>query len=506
MAHTGLAHLAAVLGAGGSAAVLLAWGRRTTLVAGFAVLVAAEACLAVAIVPGHDLRRFESVKVAGALGVAAIVVAGVVALLVRRPALTAPLLLLAAPFRISVHLGSQHAFLLLPLYGMLAAAALAFLYRILRGTTLVPIPRLLALAAATFVGLDSVSLLWSKDVQQGSIELLFFLFPFAALVAVVAGSPFPRLRTLAATLVGLTSLFALIGLYERATRTLIYAPSLEVENTYTSYFRVSAVFKDPSLYGRYLAVGIAVVLVAHLFASLRLDVTVAILALLSAGLWFSYSQSSMVAIFIVTIALGFVAGNRSTRRAILVAGAVIVLAAGAFVAVKEHHSSARKLTSDRSRLISVTWTVFRHHPLVGVGVGAQPLASHEEAARRSITTRDKSHTTPLTVAAELGILGLAAYAFFLLSAYGVLRAAERRERAAGLGLAAVFVVLVVHSLFYAGFFEDPLTWGSLAVAASLLARARAGPSLTDALRPTTAGGDGTLGPIREPTSRDPART
>jgi hypothetical protein len=35
----------------------------------------------------------------------------------------------------------------------------------------------------------------------------------------------------------------------------------------------------------------------------------------------------------------------------------------------------------------------------------------------------------------------------------------------GLGAAAVFLALFVHSLFYSGFFEDPIVWGVMALAA-----------------------------------------
>ncbi|MGH3110655.1 MAG: hypothetical protein ACRDQT_07035, partial [Gaiellaceae bacterium] len=37
------------------------------------------------------------------------------------------------------------------------------------------------------------------------------------------------------------------------------------------------------------------------------------------------------------------------------------------------------------------------------------------------------------------------------------------------GLAAVFLALVVHSLLYAGFFEDPLTWGVFGLVAAGIA-------------------------------------
>jgi len=402
----------------------------------------------------------------------------------RRPALMPIALLLAAPFRIPVNLGSQHAFLLLPFYGVLAAAALAFCWRLVRAEPR-GITRLLAGPVAAFIGLSALSLLWSRDLQQGSIELVFFLFPFAALFAIVARAPFPRWlpRGLGTTLVGLTLAFAFIGLYERATHTLLYAPSLEVENAFTSYFRVSSVFKDPSLFGRYLALGIAIVTAAYLLDRLRLRIAVAVVVIEFAALWFSYSQSSMVTIFVVVAALAVVVGSPAMRRTVLAVSAAIVLAAAGAVAVHARKDSARKFTSDRSRLVAVTWRVFRNHPLAGVGVGGQPKASREEAARRLEASRNRSHTTPLTVAAELGVIGILVYLVFLSGAARALFSLAGRSRALAIGLAAVFLTLVVHSLFYAGFFEDPITWGVLALAAAALA--------TDPARDETGHGTGT---------------
>jgi O-antigen ligase len=157
----------------------------------------------------------------------------------------------------------------------------------------------------------------------------------------------------------------------------------------------------------------------------------------------------------------------------LVAAAAAVLAAAAVVAIHVRNDSARKFTSDRSRLVTVTWKVFRNHPLAGVGVGAQPKASREEAARRVAASRNRSHTTPLTVAAELGLLGILVYVALLAGAAKALLAVAGRHRALGLGLAAVFLTLLVHSLFYAGFFEDPITWGVLAAALAALASSHA---------------------------------
>jgi O-antigen ligase len=179
----------------------------------------------------------------------------------------------------------------------------------------------------------------------------------------------------------------------------------------------------------------------------------------------------MVTIFAVVTALALAAGSQGMRRVVLVAAAVFVLAAAAVVADHVRNDSAQMFTSDRSRLVSVTWKVFRNHPLVGVGVGGQPEASRDEAAQHLEASRNRSHTTPLTVAAELGLLGVAAYLAFLAAAARALFAVVARDRALGLGLAAVFLSLLIHSFFYAGFFEDPITWGVLAVAVAALMRA-----------------------------------
>jgi O-antigen ligase len=129
------------------------------------------------------------------------------------------------------------------------------------------------------------------------------------------------------------------------------------------------------------------------------------------------------------------------------------------------NDSARQATSGRTRLARVTWVVFTNHPLAGVGIGGQPQASKDEANTQLSANRDRSHTTPLTVAAELGIIGLLAYVALLAGATRLLFLLTGLNRALGLGAAAVFLALFVHSLFYSGFFEDPIVWGVMALAA-----------------------------------------
>lgn len=482
MAHETLAEIAALLGAGGTAAVLLA-ARRLPLAAGFGLLAAAEAMLAVALIPARDLEQLTAPARLAALALALVVVVALGAGLVRLPTLVPLVVLLAAPFRLPVDLGSQHAFLLLPLYGVLASASLALLYRAVRDRQAPPIPRPLALPAAAFIAFDAASLLWARDPAQGSIELLFFIFPFSALVAVVARAPYPAWlpRALAVTLVGLACAFAVIGLYQAWTRTLLFAQDLRVANAYTSYFRVTSVFKDPSIYGRHLVLAISVLVVLLWLGRVRFAVAAPIVALLFAGLYVSYSQSSMVVLFATALLVTLVLADRRSRRLVLVAALVAAVAGGAVAASTAEKASIRKATSGRSRLVSITTTVIVNHPLVGVGVGSQPLASREETGRGR-GAKSASHTTPLTVAAELGAVGAALYLAFLAGAGRLLLLAYRRHGPPAVGLAAAFLVLLLHSLFYSGFFEDPLTWGVLGVAAASLAV----PSARAASKPAEA--------------------
>ena len=59
-------------------------------------------------------------------------------------------------------------------------------------------------------------------------------------------------------------MYALVGAYQWGTRDVFWNPGVIVSNTYAPFFRVNSVFWDPSVYGRYLAVGMVVALAAYL--------------------------------------------------------------------------------------------------------------------------------------------------------------------------------------------------------------------------------------------------
>jgi O-Antigen ligase len=473
--HTAAAQVVALLGALGAVLVVLPRGRTLPLL-GFALLGVGTAGLGWALVGDDDVELLFTEPLGLAVVAAGALAAGVGAIpFVRYPAAIPVALLAVAPFRIPVELGEEEAFLLLPLYLVIAAVVLSLAYRMLRGERPQSPPFFLALPLAAFVAFLGVSYLWTWDERAGAIALAFFVFPFTAGFGVIARTAIAAWlpRALLATLVAQGALFATIGIWQAQTRTLFFARDVEVANAYTSFFRVTSLFKDPSLYGRYLIVPIAVLLVAILVRQgrpLEWAAGAGVAAFLFWGLFYSYSQSSFVALFVVTFAVALVGVGRRLRILLLAAALVATLAAGAFAAEAVNGRSAKDVTSGRSRLVDVTVDAFQARPVWGVGVGGQPRASAQESGRGS-PSRNVSHTTPLTVLAEVGVAGFALYAWLLGAAAWAIYLVFRGNRTFGVGLGAVFLVLVVHSLLYAGFFEDPLTWGVFGLSAAGIAAA-----------------------------------
>jgi O-Antigen ligase len=473
MERVELAQAVALVGAI-AAPLLLAARTRLAFAVGLTGLVAAEVGLAFALVP-DQIEAFTSSAPRLAASLVGLLALGALAVLfVRVPELAPAALLLVSGVRVPLTVRGEEAFLLVPLYAVLAASAFALAYRLLRGEGVRPIPLFLSLPAGAYVAVAGLSLLWSDDPREGTIELFFFLFPCTILVAVIAQARLTSLvcRSLAAVLIGSATIAAAIGISQQWTHTLFFADDLQTSNAFTSFYRVSAFFSDPSVYGRYVALGIVVLFVLLWLGRIRPALGLPVLAVLCAGLYFSYSQSSFVALFVAVLVVMLVAGDGRARRAGAATAAVVVLVgAGAMIAAVQG-DSVRQVTSDRWGLASRTAPIFYDHPVVGVGIGAQPLASSTLEGARPRETRNVSHTTPLTVAAELGILGLAAYLAFLVGAARGSVLVLRQDPALGLSLLGSLVLLIVHSLAYSGFFEDPFIWFVVGFAAASLATAQ----------------------------------
>jgi O-antigen ligase len=411
----------------------------------------------------QPLRDHPSLAAAGAAG--AIIALAVLALLFdRRPGWLPVAAAATLPFRVPIASGGATANLLVPLYLVVAAGALAYAVPRLAGRERAeggrrPGPLEWALAA-------SVALYGIQDFGHALENVVFFYVPFALLFALVARVAWtPRLaRVCLGALVVLALALVGVGFVEYATRHLFLNPKVIASNQLEDYFRVNSLFFDPNIYGRFLALVMLLLAAWLLWARRQREVLAGalLLAVLWGGLVLTFSQSSFTALLVGLAILG--AMRWSVRWALaLSAGALVV--AVAFVALAPgvvhldlgNSRSADKATSGRYDLIKGGLKLFKDAPLVGQGSGsfAREYRRAEHVSPERATSA--SHTIPVTVAAEQGVIGLIAYLALLAAALARLFRGARTvpERAA---VAAAFVALVAHSMMYAAFLEDPLTW------------------------------------------------
>jgi hypothetical protein len=470
-----LARAGGPIGCAGLALLLVATRRDLRLVGLGATTLGALLLLAYLAPTGHR----PLLAAAGVVGLLAAV--GGAWLFLRWPWLIALAALACVPARIPVKLGSDSANLLIPLYAVVVAAALAFAYRLLRGDERSRELGPLAWPLAAFVAWSGLSLAWSEDLRQGAITLLFFFLPFGLLAIVLARLPWSR-RWLEGVygLLGLMAVvFAFVGLYQWANRDVFWNPKVIVANAYAPsgfFYRVNSVFYDPSIYGRFLVLAILASLVIVLYSKRpRIAVSlVVVIAVTWVGLFFSFSQSSFVALVCGVLAAAAFAWRRRAVAATVLAGALL-LAIGVSAPSLAAPSGLNKASSGRYKLITNGIRIALSHPVQGVGIGGFKRAYAKRFHLKGKEPKKAaSHDTPVTVAAETGVPGLALLGWLfvggMLAAWRGVSSSFRGQTRLILGL--LFGAIAVHSLFYNAFFEDPMMWGLLGLIALVVATTR----------------------------------
>jgi hypothetical protein len=456
----GLARIAAPIACIGLAILLMARTRQNRIAGlcyagvGAALLVASLA---------SSLTLPSPLKIVAAVVALVLFILGLAWVFRREPWLVAYLTLAALPFRIHV-LDKQ---LLVPLYAVAAAAGLNLLLELVRGDGRSREFGRATKPLALYLVWVGLSMLWTVDVKNGAIDVAAFYLPFSIVALAVARLPWNtlRLKILYLELAALAVIFSCVGFYQYETRHIFQNAKLSVGNSYESLFRVNSVFFDPSIYGRFLVVAIVATAVLIVRAkSLRIALAALAFVIVAwLGLLVSFSQSSFSALFVAVFCLCAFLWRWKAVAVLVVA--IFALAAGSLAAPQRLHSlrhhgvtEINSLTSGRGSLIYQGLRIAKRHPVYGVGLGGFS-ASYSKLTHRS-DTQSASHNTPVTVAAEGGVIGLALFAWLVI-AFG-LTAFRRIDRtlAGTLGLAAglVLVAIFAHANAYNDFFEDPTTW------------------------------------------------
>lgn len=461
-------------------------------------LLVAPAILLVHVADSEQVRTLrDQPAVAVAAGVLGVALVAALAVVFARMPTAFPIAVVATiPFRIPIAVGGSASNLLLPLYLVVAAGVLAWsaprLGREgLRGENhrvglAGPVPpggrttrqgavpgwleRLLALALVLY----AVQTGYSDDSDRALENIVFFYVPFAMLyVLLVRLAWTPRLAAISlAVLTGLAAALASVGYVEYATRHLLLNPKVIASNQVEDYFRINSLFFDPNIYGRFLVIVLVLLVAWMLWRSRTRDVALVALvaAFLFGALVLTLSQSSFMALLVGLAVLG--ALRWSVRWALAITAAVGVAALVALAlgtSAFDGGSTSNEATSGRADLISGGVHLFADRPLGGWGSGSFSREYRRAESVSAERATSASHTIPVTIAAEQGILGVLAYLVLLVLAFARLFRGAARAGPVRSGIAAAFAALVVHTLVYAAFLEDPLTWALLAVGSAVAA-------------------------------------
>ncbi len=345
--------------------------------------------------------------------------------------------------------------LVLPLALLFAAYALSMLYAIdvaaARTETLRLALSLGTLALVPFFVRDRASLRWT---------LCAFVFTMAAL--------------------------SIVGIYQEFSGRFLWNPGLGLYGQR----RINTTFADPNHFARFLIEGVAVALALWSFAGRRTKLAFLLpsmlLALLTLG--FTGSRGSwIVALLALPATIALLPIARSLRLRMLGTGAALLVAAALAAAAFNPYFSSRVDTfkfgfaaaGARPYLVEAGLNMFTDHPLTGVGIGGYQTAFVYDYYRykdpkihANVTI---SHTSLVTMLAELGLIGMVALAFlawrWITYVRSVLGVADGELRAVVAGMAMISAIILLASQTEGRFLEDPYLWfaAGMVVAAEAIA-------------------------------------
>jgi O-antigen ligase len=459
--------------------------------------------------------------IAGCAVAAAIAIAGLALLMRRRPWALPLLAIFALPFRLPIATDGRTVNLLIPLYLIVAAGTVAFLLPRWLGRlvpdmraanaaeeggsgaagrsgrdapeaggrdvrTASPLATWLSPRGLEWLLLGAVVLYalqgtYSADHAKAAENIAFFYVPFGLLFILLRDVRWTRELVLAClgVAVALAVVFAGIGFVEYARKSLFLNPKVIAADQYGNYFRVNSLFFDPNIYGRFLAIVMVAVVAVVLWSRRRREVLIAAatLAWLLAGMVTSFSQSSIAALLLGMAVLA--AYRWDARATVYVTGALVAIALVVVLAappslhfgLNGSGGSTSNATSGRTKLISGGLELFAERPLYGYGSGSFETEYKRHGNASAANATSASHTIPITIAAEQGLIGLAVYVALLISAFAVLARGVGRSPPR-IALLACFAALVLHTWTYADFLEDPITWTLLGVGVALARTSR----------------------------------
>lgn len=336
----------------------------------------------------------------------------------------------------------------------------------------------LSLALMIYIIFGASSFSYSVDWSSTIVEVIRLLTLFSLYLSICLLIerkhllwPFRVVHWVGVTLVPL-------ALYEGMTRQFIWQEHL-AEGTIA---RVNATFVDPNIFARYLVLAIiANLILQYLNTEVRKRlIYIGSLIGLIGGLAITLSRSGILTLAIVLVLMILLIPRKKMMLPIGVMGLIGAVILATRPTIWQRLLTLREglgaLDAQRQYLWKAAGAMFSDHPVTGVGLGAFETMfltqyAHLKTVIPYVEGATLSHTSILTIAAELGIVGLATLAWIWIALIRLLRELRKGEfdqslnelkrYIPGVGYFLWIVAVFISSQAEARFFADPIIWISM---------------------------------------------
>ncbi|UWG96990.1 O-antigen ligase family protein [Dehalobacter sp. DCM] len=338
----------------------------------------------------------------------------------------------------------------------------------------------LTIILLVYLVLGAISTVYSADIGRTLIETVRLVILFAVFVSIALLLD-KKHFLLPFHAVHITALFLVVfALYEAFSGNHIWQSTELAAHT----LRANATFVDPNIFARYIILGISANFIIQLYTrEKRIRYLCFIgLAVMLAELVLTGSRGGFVTLAVVLIAALILLPNKKVVLSVIGLG---ILCGGIILFIRPDIAERLMVltkglgVSDPTRLYlwKAAIAIFTDHPIIGTGLGTFQTVflsdyAHLKTVADGVTL---SHTTVLTIAAELGIIGLLVLAVLWVTIMGRLYRFYRFEGnyltiynnynsiyEAGAGYLLWIVTVFISSQAEGRFFEDPMLWLSCA--------------------------------------------
>lgn len=338
----------------------------------------------------------------------------------------------------------------------------------------------LAMAIIIYLVVGTGSIITSLNIGKTGVESvrLGILFALMVAVSIYVGQAGFKYKTLWASLTGISALLFPLAVYQYKTGNLLFLQ----EHYQAGLLRqINVTFVDTNIFARFMVIGAVACLLLGLSARERRAKWLyqGAFLLIVANIGLSMSRSGLLTFVLVMLLLMILIGWKRVGLWLLPtvsAGLVYILINPALASrLATIKAGIGALDEQRLYLIKAGLDMFQHHKVYGIGLGGygQEFIKTYLSNYRVEGGATLSHTTVITIAAELGIIGLLALIVLIIAFFWTYRLISWRSKIMGMyaaGVVGMMAAIFLSSQAEGRLFEDPMFWILLAVMNDLYQR------------------------------------